>query len=360
MKIIDLRSDTVTKPTAGMRQAMANAEVGDDMLGEDPTVNRLESMVAEMFGMEAAVFACSGTQSNQMAVRSHCQPGDELLIHETGHIAGWEAGGPAILSGVTTRCFTGENGFLDLPQLQGKLRSDDQHLCRSRLLCLENTTNAGGGRAYPLELINRLAGWAHENDLKVHIDGARFFHAVTSQGYSPAEAVKNVDSISLCLSKGLGCPMGAVLVGDTDFIKRARRSRKLLGGALRQAGIVAAAGIYAFENHLERLREDHANAKTLANRLKEIDGIHIDPNEVETNLVFFEIDPSRGLASQLSKSLAEKNVKVGAFGPTRLRACTHLDVSEEDVLHAASMIEKSLKEGITQFEGAAQGPYSRG
>jgi threonine aldolase len=360
MKTIDLRSDTVTKPSPGMRKAMAEAEVGDDMLGEDPTVNRLEAMIAEMFNKEAAVFACSGTQSNQMAVRAHCQPGDELLIHETGHIAGWEAGGPAIISGVTTRCFSGEHGFLDLPLLEGQLRADDQHLCRSRLLCLENTTNGGGGRGYPLELINRLSNWARENDLKVHVDGARFFNAVASKGYSPAEATENVDSISLCLSKGLGCPMGAVLVGDAEFIKRARRARKLLGGALRQSGIVAAAGVYAMENNIQRLKQDHDNAKKLGELLSEIDGINIEPESVETNLVFFEIDAEHGLASQLSKALAEKNVLVGVFRSRRLRACTHLDITEKDVIRTAKLIQECLNEGISHHEGAAQGPYSRG
>lgn len=358
--IIDMRSDTVTKPTAGMRQAIANAEVGDDMSGEDPTVNRLEALVAEMLDKEAAVFACSGTQSNQMGVRVHCAPGDELLIEQAGHIANFEAGAPAALSGVTCRTIPGRNGMLDVPDLEGKIRADNQHLCPTRLVCLENTTNVGGGRAYPLEQIERVCQWAHSYGVKTHLDGARLFNAAIARGDSPADICRHLDTVSICFSKGLGCPMGSILVGSAAEIAKARRARKLFGGALRQAGIVAAAAIYALENHVERLEADHANARAFAEAIAEIDGVSIDPAEVETNLVFFEVDPELGNASQLSARLREHGVIILACGPQRLRACTHLDVDRDDVLKAAETVAQCVEIGFRDLVGAATGPYVRG
>ncbi len=359
--MIDLFSDTRTKPTPAMRQAIAEANVGDDMAGLDPTVNRLEAMVAEIFGKEAAVFACSGTQSNQLGVWAHCQPGDELLIHETGHIANYEAGAPAVLSGVSVRTLPGELGMIDVPQLQGKIRADDQHLCRTRLVCVENTTNTGGGRAYPLEQLRRVSHWAGEHGLRVHMDGARLFNALVARGDSAADIGRCCDTISLCFSKGLGCPMGSILVGSTDVIRRARRARKLFGGALRQAGIVAAAAIYALENHVDRLADDHSHARAFAEAITDIDGLHIDPDCVETNLVFFEIVPEKGTASELSAQLRERGVFIGAMGAQRLRACTHLDVTREDVLQAATIVKECLEtQQATAAPVAAHGPYARG
>ncbi len=360
-RVIDLFSDTRTRPTPEMRRAIAEAEVGDDMAGLDPTVNRLEEMVAEMFGKEAAVFACSGTQSNQLGVWAHCQPGDELLIHETGHIANYEAGAPAVLSGVTVRTLRGPQGMLDVPQLEGKVRSDDQHLCRTRLVCVENTTNGGGGRAYPLEQLQRVSEWARVHDLKVHIDGARLFNAIVARGYAAAEVGRCCDTISLCFSKGLGCPMGAVLIGSRDEVRRARRARKLFGGALRQAGIVAAAAVYALENHIERLAEDHANARLFAESIGGIDGVRIDPHDVESNLVFFEVDSHIGTAADVSDRLEEHGVVIGAMGPQRMRVCTHLDVSRDDVLKAAEALRTVAREPASV--GAtlrATSPYARG
>jgi len=357
---LDFRSDTVTRPTPAMREAIATAEVGDDMTGEDPTVNRLEAMVVEMFGMEAAVFACSGTQSNQMAVRAHCRPGDELLIAETGHIANFEAGAPAILSGVTCRTLSDRNGMIDIPDLEGKVRADNQHLCRTRLVCLENTTNVGGGRVYPLEQVARISRWAHQHDLKLHVDGARFFNASMAGGYSPLEFGRHIDSISLCFSKGLGCPMGSILVGSREHIAAARHSRKVFGGALRQAGIVAAAAVYALENHVDRLAADHENARLLAERLAGINGIHINPADVETNLVFFDVAAERGNGGQLSAALREQGVLINACGPQRLRACTHLDVNRDDVEQAATTIRDAVAAGFSDQTGSTTGPYSRG
>ena len=272
---IDLRSDTMTRPTPEMRQAMAGAEVGDDMVGEDPTVNRLEARMAEMFGKEAAVFACSGTQSNQMAVRAHCRPGEELLIETGSHIAVYEAGAPAALSGVTVRTIPGEGGRLDVEQLDGTPRGGDQHFATSRLLCLENSTNVGGGRTYPLEQLQRVAEWARQNELAVHLDGARIFNACVARGYSPGQVGVCVDTVSICFSKGLGCPMGSVLVGDAETIARARQARKLFGGALRQAGIVAAAAEYALDHHIERLAVDHRHAQRLAAGIAQIPGLSV-------------------------------------------------------------------------------------
>jgi threonine aldolase len=358
--MIDLFSDTKTRPTAEMKQAMIEAEVGDDMSGEDPTVNRLEAMVAEMFGMEAAVYACSGTQSNQMGVRVHCQPGDELLIHDSGHIANYEAGGAAALSGVTVRTLPGELGMLDLPQLQGRIRAENQHLSRTKLVCVENTTNSGGGRAYPLEQLQRVSQWAVENGLKRHMDGARLFNAIMATGVSAKEIGQCVDTISICFSKGLGCPMGSILVGSEDDIYRARRARKLFGGALRQAGIVAASAIYALENNVERLVDDHENAKLFASGIAEIDGICIDPDLIETNLVFFQVDKNRCDASQLSAALKERGVGIGAAGPQTLRACTHLDVSREEVLKAVDIVEECVSSDLKTLTACPTGPYARG
>jgi threonine aldolase len=339
---------------------MAEAEVGDDMSGEDPTVNRLEKLMAELLGKDAAVFACSGTQSNQMGVRTHCQPGDELLIESTGHIASFEQGAPAALSGVTSRLIAGRYGILDLPDLEGKIRADNQHFCVTRLVCLENTTNVGGGRVYPQENIDRIGQWAHRNGLKVHMDGARLFNAVVASGSTATEICRHVDTISICFSKGLGCPMGSVLVGSTADIARARRVRKLFGGALRQAGIVAAAAIYAMENHVERLQVDHDNARAFADEIRRIDGVTLEPADVQTNLVFFNVDPELGNAAQLSAKLKQRGVRINATGAQRLRACTHLDVDREMVLRAAEAVAESVAEGFAGAVGADLGPYARG
>ena len=355
--MIDLHSDTSTSPTPGMRQAIASAEVGDDMRGEDPTVNRLESMVAELLGKEAAVFACSGTQSNQMGLRVHCIPGDELLINSTGHIGGYEGGAPAALSGITVRPITAPYGFLDVKDLEGKPSPDDQHLCRTRLVCLENTSNAGGGRVYPLEQMQRVAEWAWSNDLKMHLDGARMFNATVAGGYSPKDVGQCFDTISICFSKGLGCPLGSVLVGSKAEIQRARRIRKLFGGAMRQAGIVAAAAVYALENHIDRLQEDHDNAQELARQLAALNGILINPEDVQTNLVFFEVAPEVGTAVQLNDAVAEYGIRLCPFGGQRMRVVTHLDVSSDDISVVVDAIRTVLAAGIKDRHVAGSGPH---
>lgn len=321
-----------------MRTAMASAEVGDDMVGEDPTVNRLEDRVAALLGMEAAVFACSGTQSNQMGVWAHCDRAEELLIEETGHIANYEGGAPAVLSGVSCRRIPGDSGRLDVEHLQHQIRRGNAHFAATKLVCLENSTNIGGGRTYALEQIERVSRWAHENELSMHLDGARLFNACVARGYTPTEVARHFDTVSICFSKGLGCPMGSILVGSRPLIARARKARKVFGGALRQAGIVAAAALYALDHHVDRLADDHVHARQFAEAIADVPGIRIDPQAVETNLVFFDVDFQRGSAAQLSAALRERGVRINPIGPQRMRACTHLDVSEAQCLQAANAI----------------------
>lgn len=338
--LIDLRSDTVTRPTAAMRRVIAEAEVGDDVYGEDPTVNRLEQMIAQMLDKEAAVYNCSGTQSNQMAIRAHCLPGDEILIDESAHIYNFEQGGAAVLSGVTSRCLRGRRGVFDVEDLEGKIRSNNQHNTITRVVCVENTTNLGGGRVWPLSQMARVSNWAHENGLKVHVDGARLFNAVVAQGYAARDFVRYADSVSICFSKGLGCPMGSILVGDEATIAKARRARKQFGGGLRQAGMMAAAAIYALEHHVERLKEDHENARAFALAISTIPGIGVKPDEIESNLVFFEIAPELGTPRQLADRLWERGVAINPLGTRQLRACMHLDVTSEQALCAAKLVRE--------------------
>ncbi len=353
--IVELRSDTFTQPSPGMRRAMAEAICGDDMVGEDPTVNALEARMADLLGKEAAVFACSGSQSNQMAVWSHCRSGDELLIEETGHIANYEGGGPAVLSGVSCRKIRGVRGLLTAELLEGALRPPNQHFSTTRLVCLENSTNIGGGATYPLDQLQAIRTWANDRELLVHIDGARLFNACIARGYAAREVAAQADSVSICFSKGLGCPMGSILVGSKETIARARRARKVFGGALRQAGFAAAACLYALDHHVERLAEDHANAKLFASRIAEIPGIRINPDEVETNLVFFEINPQAGNGSDVSKALFARGIKIYSIAPQRLRACLHLDVDREGVLRAADSLREIMQGGPSTMTGTGAG-----
>ena len=359
-RIYDLRSDTVTKPSRAMREAMANAEVGDDMSGEDPTVNRLEALCAERFGKEAAVFACSGTQSNQMAVRVHCRPGDELLCHETGHIVNFEAGAPAALSGVSCRTALRRGGDDRRAAASGKGPFGRSAPGLYAAGVPREHDQLGGGRAYPLEQIERVGAWAHELGLKVHVDGARLFNAVVARGYSPKDVGRHVDTISVCFSKGLGCPMGSILVGSAEEIRSARRARKLFGGALRQAGIVAAAALYALENNVERLADDHRNAKQLAELIAGIRGLSVRVDAVETNLVFFEVDPALGYASQLSAALDSRGVRIHDTDAHRLRACTHLDVSREDIPEVGRHPPRMRPQGVPRFSRLAHRPLRPG
>jgi threonine aldolase len=341
--LIDLRSDTATRPTPAMRQAMANAPVGDDVVSEDPSINLLQERVAELLGKEAALFVPSGTMSNQICVKAHTQPGDELLCESTCHIYTWEAGGPAALSGVTCRTFEGDYGVLDLVQFEHKIRPANDHYVRTRLVCLENTHNRGGGRVFPLEKIRQISDWAHRNGLLMHLDGARLWNASVATGIPLKEWSSYFDSVSVCFSKGLGAPVGSALAGTKEFISRGKRIRKLFGGGMRQGGIIAAACTHALDHHIERLAEDHRNAQIFAQAIRDTPGFRLDPPFVETNLVWFEVEPEMGTAKEVATTLREKGILVQEIGTHTLRICTHLDVSNEQTLYAADMIRKCRK-----------------
>ncbi|HEV3236293.1 MAG TPA: GntG family PLP-dependent aldolase [Gemmataceae bacterium] len=341
--VIDLRSDTVTKPTPGMLAAMAVAEVGDDVFHEDPTVNKLEERVATLLGKEAAVYVPSGTMSNQICVKAHTQPGDELLCEAYCHIYNYEAGGPAVLSGVTCRTVEGDCGVLDVSQLEDKIRGNNDHLVRTRLVCLENTHNRCGGRVYPLEKIQAISSWAHANNLLVHLDGARLWNAIVASGIPAKTWSQPCDSVSVCFSKGLGAPIGSALAGARDFVARARRVRKLFGGGMRQAGIAAAACLYALDHHLDRLADDHRNAKIIGQAIADTPGLCLNPPDVETNLVWFEVDPELGSLNAVISALKQSGVLVMSPGGSgMIRACTHLNVSAAQAEQAAEIIRQTL------------------
>ena len=336
---IDLRSDTVTKPSAAMRRAMAEAEVGDDVYGEDPTVTRLEARTAELLGKEAAVFVPSGTMANQIGVGINTRPGDELLCCSTAHVYVWEAGGIARLSGVTARTFEGDGGILRLADIAGAIRpSHDAHYVRTRLVCLENTHNRGGGRVHSIESIKEISRWAREHNLAMHLDGARLMNAVVASGITAAEWARHFDTVSICFSKGLGAPVGSALAGTADAIGKVRRLRKLFGGGMRQAGILAAAALYALENNVQRLAEDHENARLLADAFAGTDGFALESGPVMTNLVWVKVDVSMGTAAEVAAYLKSRNILVTVIGAQVLRACTHLDISREATEYAASVI----------------------
>jgi threonine aldolase len=335
--VIDLRSDTVTRPTEGMRQAMLEAPLGDDVFGEDPTVGRLEEYVAGLLGKEAALYAPSGTMTNQIGVHVSTSRGEEVLLHEGSHIFVYEAGAPAMLSSVQLRTLPGENGILGPETVSAAVRPEDVHFPRSRLLCLENTHNTAGGKVFPLEDFAAVAATAKEHGLKVHLDGARLFNAQAATGIPAREWCAHADTVSVCSSKGLGAPVGSLLAGDEETISEARRARKAFGGGMRQAGVIAAASLYAFENHTERLTEDHRRARDLAAGLQEAG---YDAAEPETNLVLVAVeDPPEFL-----RALAREGVLATPGKPGYVRLCTHLDVGDKEVetaIEAAARISPS-------------------
>ncbi len=344
---IDLRSDTVTRPTPAMRAAMAEAPVGDDVFGDDPTVIKLEQKVADLLGKEASLYVPSGTMSNQLAVSVHTQPGDELLCDLNCHIYNYEAGGPARLSGVTCRTLDGDFGILNLSQLEDKIRNpDDPHLVRTRMVALENTHNRGGGRIYPIEKIEAISQWAWKNGLIMHLDGARLWNAIVATGIAAKEWAKHFDTVSVCFSKGLGAPVGSALAGPKAIIAKARRVRKLFGGGMRQAGIIAAACIYAMDHHVDRMADDHRNAKIIAKAIADTPGLRLDPPEVDTNLVWFKVDPKLGTAKDVAARLRELGVLVSASGPQRMRACTHLDVSKAQAERVAETLRTAIAKPV--------------
>jgi len=339
-KHIDLRSDTVTKPCAAMRQVMADAQVGDDVYGEDPTVNRLEQMAAEIMGKEAALFVTSGTMGNQLAVLSHTERGDEIILEKSAHINAFEVGGLAVLAGVMPNTVLGDNGKITPGKLMQAIRPENIHYPRPVLLCLENSSNFGGGTVYSVEEVNSLAALAKQNGLKVHIDGARIFNAATYLNVPVRQIVENVDSVMFCLSKGLGAPVGSMLVGTREFIAKARKYRKMLGGGLRQAGVLAAAGIYALENLVERLKEDHDNARKLAMALNQLPGVNIYLSTVQTNIVMADIEHGDIDALTCVNLLKDRGILVGNVNEKRLRFVTHRDVNSDDIDYTIGVMQE--------------------
>jgi threonine aldolase len=339
--LIDLRSDTVTRPTEGMRRAMLQAPVGDDVFGEDPTVNRLEEYVADLLGKDAALYAPSGTMTNQVGVHVNTNRGEEVLLHEGSHIFVYEAGAPAMLSSVQLRILPGENGVIDPETVRAAVRPEDVHFPRSRLLCLENTHNTSGGKVFPLEDFAAVAKTAKELGLKVHLDGARLFNAQAATGVPASEWCAHADTVSVCSSKGLGAPVGSLLAGDEETIMEARRARKAFGGGMRQAGIIAAAALYAFENHVDRLAEDHEHARKLASGLREAG---YEAREPETNLVLVAVDDP----SEFLLALAREGVLATPGKPGYVRLCTHLDVC--NILETT----EGIQQVVTAFLRASQ------
>ncbi|NER80402.1 MAG: aminotransferase class I/II-fold pyridoxal phosphate-dependent enzyme [Leptolyngbya sp. SIO1D8] len=339
--MIDLRSDTVTQPTPEMRQAIAQAVVGDDVLGDDPTVKELEATVAALLGKEAAVYMPSGTMTNQVALRVHTEPGDEVILESQAHIYYYEAGAPAALSGVMCRLVNGQHGIFSAADLQKVIRPVDEHYPHTKLVCLENTHNRGGGRIFPLEAVQEIAQVCTANHLRLHLDGARLWNACVATGISEADYAAAFDTVSVCFSKGLGAPVGSALVGSQAQIQRARRFRKMFGGAMRQVGMLAAGALYAVQHHRDRLAEDHANAQCLARGLQQIEGIAIDLADVQTNLVYFQTPgiPAVAVANQLT----EMGVGVLPTGAHTLRAVTNLMVNQDDIDQALTRIQEAME-----------------
>jgi threonine aldolase len=328
--IVDLRSDTLTLPTPAMRDAMARAEVGDDVWEEDPTVRRLEELAARRTGKEAALFVSSGTQGNLVSVLTHTRPGQEIILDADSHIFNYEVAGAAVIGGVQTLPLRTERGFLTAEQVRGHLRPSNVHIPTTGLVCLENTHNRHGGTCCGPEAIEALAAAAHDGGVPVHLDGARIFNAAVALQRPVADFTRHVDSVTFCLSKGLAAPVGSLVCSTREFISRARRVRKMLGGGMRQVGVLAAAGLVALETMVDRLAEDHANARRLAEGLIRLPRIRLDLGLVETNIVIFHVDRAGGVGELVTGALARK-VKVHQIGPTSIRCVTHKDVDGEDI-----------------------------
>lgn len=344
--LIDLRSDTVTQPTAAMRQAMAEAPVGDDVYGEDPTVIELEARVAALLGKEAALFVPSGTMANQIAIGLHAGPGDELICDARAHVYVWEAGGIARHWGVQARTINPHGGLITLDHLRDKIQPDNEHYCRTRLVCLENTHNRAGGRVHPIESLRAISSWARENGLAMHLDGARLMNAVVASGVSPHDWASEFDTVSICFSKGLGAPIGSAVAGSIEQMKRAHRLRKALGGGMRQAGIIAAGALHAINHHIDRLADDHFHAQLIAKAVEQAPGLSLESGPVETNLVWIGVDPEFGTAREVVERLRELGVLVSALGPQTFRAVTHLDCSRSQAEQAAEAISRVTQETV--------------
>ncbi len=333
-QVSDFRSDTVTRPTPKMRRAMAEAVVGDDVLGDDPTVNRLEAKAAAILGMEAALFVPSGTMGNEIAINVWTSPGDEIIVDNRSHIYLYEAAGPALISGVQVCPIDTKDGVIPLDTIRASIRdSSDVHCPRTRLFCIENTHNMHGGRVLPIDYLRSLRELSLQRQIPIHLDGARIFNASAATGISPAEYASLADSVMFCLSKGLGAPIGSMLVGTSDFIDKASRVRKVLGGGMRQVGVIAAPAIIALDEMVDRLHIDNENAKKIARGIADLAGIVLDPETVETNIVMVHLEPPAPSAAELSHPLEERGVWGIPLGPDTIRFVTHFDVDESDVEH---------------------------
>lgn len=332
--MIDFRSDTVTKPTPAMLHAMMSAEVGDDVFEEDLTINKLEEMAAKLFGMEAAIYSPSGTMSNQIGIRCHTQIGDEVICASNAHVYIYEGGGIASNSGSQVKTLEGNYGRINAEQVLTAINPDDVHKARTSLVCLENTSNRGGGSCYDFEEIKKIRKVCDDNNLQLHLDGARLFNALVAKNETAKQYGEIFNSISVCLNKGLGCPIGSILIGKKDFIKKARRVRKVFGGGMRQAGFMAAAGVYALENNIERLAQDHANAKKIADAISKKSFVK-SVMPVETNILIAQTQPDFP-AKQIAEKLYENDIRVIAIAADQIRFVTHLDISE-------AMMEKTIK-----------------
>ncbi|MBU8877933.1 low-specificity L-threonine aldolase [Bacillus sp. FJAT-29790] len=338
--MIDLRSDTVTKPTEEMRKAAYEAEVGDDVYGEDPTILKLEEIAADLLGKESALFVTSGTQGNQVAVLTHCRSGQEIILESESHIFYYETGAVAAFAGVQTRTIAGIRGAMDPSAVQYAIRDEDQHFPETGLICLENTHNRAGGAVVPISNMKEIYYIAVENNIPVHVDGARLFNSAAAVDKPVQKFTQYCDTVQICLSKGLGAPIGSILAGSREFIMRARKWRKRLGGGLRQAGVIAAPGLIAITKMRDRLIEDHENAKYLSDGLQQINGLQI-VNKVETNIIVADVKDLNISSSQFVEKLKENGVLAVAFGPSSVRFVTHYDVSRDDITNALSAINKA-------------------
>jgi threonine aldolase len=344
MKTVDLRSDTMTRPTPAMSKAMAEAEVGDDVFGEDPTVNRLEELAADRLGKEAALFVASGTMGNLVSLLAHCGRGDEIILGSLSHTFFFEQGGSAAVGGIHPRTVPNQpDGTLSLPEIEAAIRADNVHFPRTRLIVLENTHNLCSGSPLDVDYLQAVGDLARRRDLKIHVDGARFFNASVALNVPPDKLAADADTVSFCLSKGLAAPVGSVVCGSREFIARARRARKVVGGGMRQAGVLAAAGIMALTEMVDRLADDHANARKLAEGLAAIPGLAIDLSQIQTNIVFFEVIREDLSAEQLVKLLDAQGVRMLPVGIGRIRAVTQYHITAEDIDHALEVCSNVMK-----------------
>lgn len=339
---IDLRSDTVTKPSRKMREAMAAAEVGDDVFGEDPTVNLLQERVASLLGKEAALFVPSGVMANQLAIKCHTQPGDEIVVERLSHIFNYETAAPSLLSNVQLNTIEGRNGILTASQIEKAIRSAAYYMPRTSLACLENTHNMGGGTIYPLDEIRKIRSVCLDRGVAMHLDGARLWNAWVATGIHPKEYAREFDSVSVCFSKGLGAPVGSALAGSKDLVAKSRKYRKIFGGGMRQAGILAAAALYALDNNVDRLKEDHEKAIHLVTQLSQLQQVGVDRETVQTNIVLVDITGTGKTAANVLSLLREQGVLLTEAGERTLRAVMHMDVSMDDVKKAVAIIKQVL------------------